>query len=182
MGGEDPLALHPQVHEQQSVLLLVRQTGGGDPVAVQELEVAVELGDPSPEVGGGVSGMFEVGCWGGDWDGPVVCHGCSVALSSSGGRFLLRGRRLGSPRLGLGAVPFLLHRRRQLRCWVERGREKLLYWKSTDTQNEGKGSETAGHSYWEFPALGISAVHSIWCSYLGKVPRLGDMREGKSLR
>ena len=49
----------------------------------------------------------------------------------------------------------------KLRCWVERGREKLLYWKSTDTQNEGKGSETAGHSYWEFPALGISAVHSM---------------------
>ena len=48
-----------------------------------------------------------------------------------------------------------------VRCWVERGREKLLYWKSTDTQNEGKGSETAGHSYREFPVSGISAVHSM---------------------
>ena len=87
MSREDPLALHPQVHEQQGVLLLVCQSGGGDPGAIQELEVAVELGHPSPEVGGGVSGMFEVGCWGGDWDRPVVCHGCSVALSSSGGRW-----------------------------------------------------------------------------------------------
>ena len=87
MGGEDPLALHPQVHEQQRVLLLVRQTGGGGPAAVQELEVAVELGHPSPEVDGGVSGMLEVGCRGGNWDGPVVCHGCSPALSSSGGEW-----------------------------------------------------------------------------------------------
>ena len=139
MGGEDPLALHPQVHEQQRVLLLVRQTGGGGPAAVQELEVAVELGHPSPEVDGGVSGMLEVGCRGGNWDGPVVCHGCSPALSSSGGEWKvspawakagqskLEGRwgvgQAAVPAapsfwLGLGAGLFLLlHRRRQLRCW-----------------------------------------------------------------
>ena len=37
-----------------------------------------------------------------------------------------------------------------LRCWLERGREKRLYWESTDTQNERRGVRRLDIHPWDF--------------------------------
>ena len=71
---------------------------------------------------------------------------------------------------GLGWGLFLFFFTGVANCGVGWREEERSYFtgESTDTQNEGKGSETAGHSYWEFPALGISAVHSSLTVYYVK--------------
>ena len=142
----------------------------------QELEVAVELGHPSPEVDGGVSGMLEVGCRGGNWDGPVVCHGCSPALSSSGGEWKvspawakagqskLEGRwgvgQAAVPAapsfwLGAGGQVFFFFCTGVANCGVGRREEERSYFigrEQTHRMRE-RGVSRLGHSYWVFSCI-----------------------------